>query len=240
MKSTRERRRSRTEAQPERIHRADFENPRAGSGAQPLGRFSQLHQSIGNQGVQRMLQRKAGKTGEAVAVAGGPQQPQHADTSTLTQPTQTLGQNTGAAQPQPFTAVFSIAMHGSRAHSVCSIPETPGCFVKWSKWRLIDADGRPVMGKLTVGEHFTKVSGPDDIFKRLKEQSSTAENGFFDDCYGICVPADAPPFVLEVEQNHIVNGQVISKNLITYSSSGISLRVCQRSARGFGPPCRRF
>jgi hypothetical protein len=217
---------------------AGFDTPRPTSGAQqPLARFSQLQHSIGNQGVQRMLQRKGG---EPVAISGGPQQPQPAATSTQTQPAQAPPQAPAAAQPQPFTAVFSIAMHGSRAHGVCNIPEQPGCFVKWAKWRLIDATGAPVMGNVTVSERFTKISGPDSIFSKLKPQSNTSDKGFFDDCYGICVPAGTDAFVLEVEQNHIVDGQVISKNLVTYSSSGISLRVCHRSAKGFGPPCRRF
>jgi hypothetical protein len=234
MRATREQRGHKPQAQNERTQGARAPSPpEVRQGAQNLGRLSQLQQSIGNQGVQRMLRPKS----DPLLVSGGPQRPQ--EISTQTQPTQTPGQ-TATGHPQPFTAVFNIAMHGPRAHAVCNIPETPGCFVKWSKWRLIDANGRPVMDKVTVSEHFTKISGPDDIFKRLKEQSNIAENGFFDDCYGICVPPDTPPFVLEVEQNHIVNGRVISKNLVTYSSSGISLRVCQRSARGFGPPCRRF
>jgi len=205
-----------------------------------LARFSQLQHSIGNQGVQRMMQRKSGTPGEPMAISGGPQQPQPAATSTQTPPAQAPAQAPGAAQPQPFTALFSIAMHGSRAHSVCKIPEQPGCFVKWTKWRLIDAAGKPVMGNVTVSEQFKKISGPDNIFNKLTPQSNTSDKGFFDDCYGICVPAGTDAFVLEVEQNHLVDGQVISKNLVTYSSSGISLRVCQRSAKGFGPPCRRF
>jgi hypothetical protein len=145
-----------------------------------------------------------------------------------------------AAQPKPFTAIFSIAQGSSRAHTVCNIPEIPGCVVKWTKWRLVDAKGAPVMGQVTVSEQFTKVSGPDDVYNKLKPQSSTSDKGFFDDCFGLCVPDGFAAFTLEVEQNHLVDGQVVSKNLITYSPSGISLRSCQRNEKGFGPPCRRY
>jgi hypothetical protein len=208
-------------------------------GDSPRFSVQQLQRTIGNQGVQRLLQRYAmASSNNDVAVLGQPQQP-------TTQPQGQQVGNPPATQPQSgqlqrYTAFFSIAQSSSRAHAVCNIPETPGCVAKWSKWQLYDASGALVMTPVTVSEQFTKKSGPDDVFNKLKPQSNTTDKGFFDDCYGLCVPDGTPPFVLEVQQNHIVNSQIASQNFITYSPSGISLRVCRRTAQGFGPPCQRF
>jgi hypothetical protein len=209
-----------------------------------------LQKSIGNQGVLRLLRRSAAAHNPGISVVGGPQAPQQMDARSAqtqpisntpqTQPTQQVPGPGQTAQPMPYTAIFSLAQHGARAHQVCRLPDTPNCVVSWSKWRLIDATGAAVMPPTIVNEKFIKISGPDDVFNKLKEQSNTTEKGFFDDCYGLCVPDGYPAFTLEVRQNHIVNGQIASQNLLTYSPSGVMIRVCQRGPNGFGPPCRRF
>jgi hypothetical protein len=211
----------------------------------------QLQGQIGNRALLRMLdQRNSG-----IAVKGAPMSPDAMDeTPSATQPDSTQAQTsevapggggatpTTSTQPLPFTAMFSIAQHSGRAHAVCGLPDTPNCVVTWAKWRLNDATGAPVMDPTAVDEQFTKISGPDDIFALLVKQkkSVVTEKGNFDDCYGLCVPDGYPPFLLEVQQNYTVDGKIVSQSLLSYSPTGVLLRVCQRGPNGFGPPCRRF
>jgi len=209
---------------------------------------------FGNQGVLRMLQRQeTGAPGRGVSIVGGPQADQQAGKApTQTQPDPspvqtgpTVAGQTGPQTPpaaQPYTAMFSMAQHGPRAHQACKLPDTPNCVVTWAKWRLVAPNGGPAP-KVTVEEQFTKISGPDNVFNLLKAQANTFttdNGGFFDDCYGLCVPDGTPPFTLQVEQNYKVNGLIASQTFLTYSSSGVMMRVCQRGPNGFGPPCRRY
>lgn len=210
--------------------------------------------SIGNQSILRQLRRQ---TASAVSITGAPQSGQPVDAGITQQqpiqqqiqqqPTQQQpGQNPAptTSQPMPYTAVFSIAQHGSRAKTGCGLPDTPNCVVSAANWRLIDKAGAPVAGTVTLSEQFTKESGPDDIFQKLNAQKNsavTSQNGAFGDCYGLCVPDGTPSFSLQVLQNYLVNGQIAAKNHITYSPTGVMLRVCQREADGtFGDRCRRF
>jgi hypothetical protein len=210
-------------------------------------RASHLQQSIGNQGVLRLLRQPDSPSG--VAIHGAPKA---ADTGAAgqqptQQPVQQLpGSNAVQAtgQPMPYTALFLIAQHSSAAHQACGLPDTPNCVVSAANWRLIDKAGAPVTGKVTLSEQFTKESGPDDVFQKLDAQKNTAvtsQNGAFSDCYGLCVPDGTPSFSLRVLQNYLVDGQIAAKNHITYSPTGVMLSVCQREADGtFGDRCRRF
>jgi hypothetical protein len=210
-------------------------------------RARDLQHSIGNQGVLRLLRRQAnGGASSGVTIRGltqpekpaGSVAPQQAGPSPTQNPAQT------ATLPMPYTAVFSIAQHSSAAHQACGLPDTPNCVVSAANWRLIDRSGAAVMSKVNLTEQFTKESGPDDVFKKLdaqKNSSVTSDRGAFSDCYGLCVPDGTPSFSLQVLQNYLVDGQIAAKNHITYSPSGVMLRVCQREANGtFGDRCRRF
>jgi hypothetical protein len=213
-------------------------------------RLHHLHRSIGNQAVLRLLRRQAETCAGGVAICGAPQHAEAAPAQAAPQaPSQAAPQPgqpaaPAAPQPQPFTAMFSIAQHGSRAHQVCGLPDTPNCVVSWAKWRLVDATGAPVMGKVAVQEKFTKISGPDDVFQKLdaqKTQSVTSDSGSFDDCYGLCVPDGTPAFSLQVQQNYLVDGKIAAQNILSYSPAGVMIRVCQREPNGsFGTHCRRF
>ncbi len=183
---------------------------------------------------------------QAPEAASAPDQPMQAAAPAVAQGSPQPGPpaTPPTSQPKPYTANFSIAAHGSKAHQVCGLPDTPNCVVSWAKWRLVDATGAPVTGKVAVQETFTKISGPDDIFQKLtaqQNQLTTDNSGAFDDCYGLCVPEGTPAFSLQVQQNYLVDGQIAAQNLINYSPSGVLLRVCQREAGGnFGTHCRRF
>src|SRR5208283_949303 len=212
-------------------------------------RARHLQHSIGNQGVLRLLRRHAdGAANSGVAILGGlqPEQPTGAAQQQAAQsqpgqtgqsPTQNPAQNPvpAAKQPMPYTAIFNLAQHGPRARQACGLPDTPNCVVSAANWRLVDNSGAAVMGTVNLAETFTKESGPDDVFKKLdaqKNSSVTSNQGVFGDCYGLCVPDGTPAFTLQVQQNYLVDGQIAAKNHITYSPSGVMIRVCQREANG--------
>jgi hypothetical protein len=205
--------------------------------------------STGNQGMLRLLRRQAASAAShGVSITGAPQQ---ADAGAVTQqqPTQQPAQQpvqqpAPPAQPMPYTAIFSIAQHGSKAKTACGLPDSPSCVVSAANWRLIDKSGAPVTGTVTLSEQFTKISGPDDVYQKLIAQQNThivSQNGAFGDCYGLCVPDGTPPFSLQVLQNYLVNGQIASKTYISYSPTSVMLRICQRESNGaFGDRCRRY
>jgi hypothetical protein len=223
-------------------------------------RARDLQRSLGNQGVLRLLRSQADAASSGVSIRGAPQpqedkpaggtaqqQPAQTQPGQAGQsPTQNPVQNPAPAAKQnmPYTAVFNIAQHSSKAHQACGLPDTPNCVVSMAKWRLIDSTGAAVMSKVDLSETFKKESGPDDVFKKLDAQKNsvvTSDKGAFDDCYGLCVPDGTPPFSLQVLQNYLVDGQIAAQNHITYSPTGVMLRVCQREANGtFGDRCRRY
>jgi hypothetical protein len=223
--------------------------------------------ATGNQGMLRLLRsQSAASLSNGVSIVGAPpqvdagsvtqqptqlpmQQPDagtvaQPDAGTVAQPMQQPTQPAPPSRPTPYTAVFSIAQHGSRAKTGCGLPDTPNCVVSAANWNLIDKNGARVAGNVTLSEQFTKESGPDDVYQKLVAQANSSvisQNGAFGDCYGLCVPDGTPSFSLQVLQNYLVNGQIASKTHISYSPTGVMLRVCQREADGtFGDRCRRF
>lgn len=79
---------------------------------------------------------------------------------------------------------------------------------------------------LTVGEQFSVLDDPYNVFAALKPVSAPLTNGRFDDCYSLFTDKPLPAdFVLQIEQNHLINGQIISKVRVTYTPTGV--RVCQ-------------
>ena len=208
-----------------------------------------IRRSIGNRGILRRLTAPSASSGVSIMGApqpdagGAQQQPTQQQTQ---QPGQTPGQNPTPAstQPTPYTAVFSMTKHSSKAKTDCGLPDSPNCVVSAADWHLIDKAGYPVAGTVTLSEKFTKENGPDVVFQKLVAQQNstvTSQNGAFSDCYGLCVPDGTPSFSLQVLQNYLVGGEIASQTHITYTPSGVMLRVCQREADGsFGNRCRRY
>ena len=58
----------------------------------------------------------------------------------------------------------------------------------------------------------------------------TDSNGMFDDCYALFSPDPLPvEFRLQVIQNHLYQGAIISKNMVTYSAgNNVDVRHCHR------------
>jgi hypothetical protein len=88
-------------------------------------------------------------------------------------------------------------------------------------------------GGVTIGERFNALEDPYSLAGKLTpNQMLTDASGMFDDCYSLYSPNALPPdFVLKVEQNHLHQGQVISKNIVTYrAGQNVDVRHCRRAA----------
>ncbi len=119
----------------------------------------------------------------------------------------------------PVTAIFLSTVAG---------PQKAGCLVAQGKFgasKLAEyrVAGAAAGASMTISETFKAVDDPYNAIGLLQPANYTATNGIFDDCYLIessnPLPAD---FVLTVEQNHFFNGQIISKNRITYRTNSVS------------------
>jgi hypothetical protein len=126
----------------------------------------------------------------------------------------------------PVTAVFSSTIAGGQKAN-CLVPDKQ--FGAATLARFVLRGLKPGAGSQTINEQFKKIEDKSDVFKLLKPNSYTTSGNIFDDCYLLAskekLPAD---FVLKVEQNHLLNGQIISKNIITYTPDRISIRPCKR------------
>jgi len=164
-----------------------------------------------------------------LAITGSPEEPTEMPPTKLTGPT--------SVQPHPFTAIFLMAKSSS---SSCYVPKGNYGATKHAKYRIVDATGKPVRKRKTVKERFSKEDGPDEVFKRLKPNVYEATEGYFDDCYRLYSPEKPPYFRLKVEQNHMIDGEIISKNRITYTPSNILVCVFARKGKGFGTRCKLY
>jgi hypothetical protein len=137
----------------------------------------------------------------------------------------------------PFTAKFIMASGITKG---CRVPKGHHGVAKVAKFRIVDAKGKFVKENLNIKEKFKKIDGPDEIFKKLVPNNYKATNSYFDDCYRIFSPKALPFFTLKVEQNHLRDGEVISKNHIIFSPSNILICVFPRVGNGFGSKCKLF
>jgi hypothetical protein len=133
---------------------------------------------------------------------------------TLEQPEEMVG--TAAC---PITAIFLSTVAG---------PQKAGCLVAQgmfgaSKLAHFRIAGATPGASLTISEKFTAVDDPYNAIGLIQPATYTATNGTFDDCYKLESKNQLPSdFVLKVEQNHLFNGQIISKNHITYRADSVS------------------
>jgi len=119
----------------------------------------------------------------------------------------------------PITAIFLSTVAG---------PQKAGCLVAQgmfgaSKLAQFRIAGATAGASMTVSEKFTAVDDPYNAIGLIQPATYTATNGIFDDCYKLesknPLPSD---FILKVEQNHLFNGQIISKNHITYRANSVA------------------
>lgn len=205
-----------------------------------------LQNAYGNQAILRMLDgfssRFQGRLADAqgtrvssqIRVTGAGQD---AGVQPAVPPAKAPAAPVSPAPPHPFTAFLTLSRVSD---PTCSIP--PGQFgaAKVGSYRLVDANGQAVTSKVTITEQFTKLDGPDEIYKLLSPNTYDATKGAFDDCYSMHSHDELPDFRLKVEQNHLVGGEIISKNHITYSPLGITICAFSRKAQGWSDNCKRF
>jgi hypothetical protein len=97
-------------------------------------------------------------------------------------------------------------------------------------------------GSSTVTEQFKPLKDNYGVFGLLTPNTYTTSGNIFDDCYILASTKPLPSDLeLEVEQNHLLNGQIISKNIITYTPGRVSIRSCKRQPGScdFASVCRR-
>ena len=132
---------------------------------------------------------------------------------------------TQSAATCPVTAVFSHIVVGAQKAG-CQVPAGQNGASKLAHFRLTGVQGTR---SVTITEQFKALDDPYSAIGLLKPNSYAATNAEFDDCYILASPKPLPSdFVLKVEQNHLYNGQVISKNQITYTPNNITFRACKR------------
>lgn len=135
-----------------------------------------------------------------------------------------------SSNPHPFTAAAFEAATGSQT---CSVPPGLSGVTKVVRFRISDFHGQEVQGNPSVAEQFRLLEGPQDLLRKVEAQARDrairSERGFFNDCYRLYGPRPLPDdFRLRVEQNHLVDGEIISKNHILYTSRNILVDVFPR------------
>jgi hypothetical protein len=136
-------------------------------------------------------------------------------------PAQTPAPPAPTASGCPYTAELMGFVLGEAKQS-CKVPAGYFGASRLAQFRV---RGAPEKGSLTIGEQFTALDDPYGVVSKLKPNSYTTTNGRFDDCYSLYSKSALPEdFILKVEQNHLINGQIISKNEIIYRAD--SIRAC--------------
>ena len=182
------------------------------------------HEQPGNQAMLGRLRSNASRLAASVSLRAEPIAPQAA----------TGGNPAGIDAPQPapqpvppgnapvqaggnadcpVTAVFSSTLAGQEKAG-CQIPAGTHGSSRLTRWRL---SGDVPSGTATITEQFTAIDDPYNLIGAIQKGTYTTSNGLFDDCYSLAAKDPLPPdFVLKAEQNHLLNGKVISKNEVTF------------------------
>ena len=139
----------------------------------------------------------------------------------------------------PVTAMFSSTVAGGEKAN-CRVPENQ--FGASTLARFVLKGVAEGAGSQTINEKFTKLEDNYGVFGLLKPNTYTTSGNIFDDCYMLASTKPLPSdLVLKVEQNHLLNGQIISKNIITFTPGNVSIRACKRvkGSCDFQTVCRR-
>ena len=139
----------------------------------------------------------------------------------------------------PITAVFSSTLAGQEK-ATCQLAQNQ--FGAATLARFVLHGVQPGAGSSTVTEQFKSLKDNYGVFGLLTPNTYTTSGNIFDDCYILASTKPLPSDLeLEVEQNHLLSGQIISKNIITYTPGRVSIRSCKRQAAScdFATVCRR-
>lgn len=217
--------------------------------SQPGDTYEQEAHRVANEVMQSTPQFDSAMS--SVTVTGALVQRQGADESSVS--SLAPDENGGKAMPDetdseplagnaacPVTAVFLSNVAGAGKVN-CQVPQGQSGAARLAQYIVRGTDAIP-QGGLTIGEQFEKIEDPYSIFDKLKRVAATTDSsGKFDDCYILASESTLPTdFVLKVAQNHLYNGQAISKNIVTYSASGVGVRHCKRKPDScdFSDVCR--
>ncbi len=162
--------------------------------------------------------------------------PQESETGTPT----TSGGSPTTSYTHPFTA---IALEARMATEECQVPEGEYGASKVVRFGIRDFNGQRVSNNFTVDEQFRHIGGNRAVYQRLTRRSKQAVQGLFNDCYRLFQPFQWPSdFRLEIEQNHLVDSEIISRNHITFTPTNISVCVFPRPLgnHNFESRCRRY
>jgi len=139
----------------------------------------------------------------------------------------------------PITAVFSSTLAGQEK-STCRLSANQ--FGAATLARFVLHGVQSGAGSSTVTEQFKSLRDNYGVFGLLTPNTYTTSGNIFDDCYILASTKPLPSDLeLEVEQNHLLNGQIISKNIIIYTPGRVSIRSCKRlpGSCDFASVCRR-
>jgi hypothetical protein len=186
----------------------------------------------GNQAMLRRLHASSSSALSGLSLGAAPVAPQSAAPNTPADiaapqpapqpvtPKDAPAQTNGSADC-PVTAVFVSTLAGPEKAG-CQIPAGAFGSSRLTRWRLM---GDLPAGSATITEQFTPIEDPYNLIGAIQKGTYTTSNGLFDDCYSLAAKKALPPdFVLKVEQNHLLNGKIISKNEITFEAGGV--RFC--------------
>ena len=131
-------------------------------------------------------------------------------------------QQTGGRSACPVTAFF-LSMVAGPQKANCLVAAGKFGAARLAEFRVVGAQTAPG-GGVTVTEQFTPLDDPCGLKDLLQPATFTTDStGKFDDCFRLQSDHPLPPdCVLKVEQNHLVNGQIVSRNQITFGSSSVS------------------
>jgi len=156
---------------------------------------------------------------------------------TVVEPSESPVQTGGANCP--ITAVFSSTLAGQEKAN-CRVPQNQFGAATLARFTLQGM--QPGSGSVTVGEQFKSLKDNYSVFGLLQPNTYTTSGSIFDDCYRLASTKPLPSDLeLQVEQNHLLKGQIISKNIITFTPDRVSIRACKRLAGScdFASVCRR-
>ncbi len=155
-------------------------------------------------------------------------------------------ENEGGAEPLagnsgcPVNAEFLSNVAGA-GKAGCQVPDGQSGASRLAQYIVRGVSPIP-SGGLSIGERFTALEDPYNAVGLLNTVTATTDaSGKFDDCYILASKSALPPdFVLKVAQNHLYNGQAISRNVITYTPGNVGVRHCRRKPGScdFNEVCR--
>ena len=130
----------------------------------------------------------------------------------------------------PVNAVFLSNVAGANSKVNCQVLSGEYGAARLAQYR-VNGLASISAGGITISEQFTAVEDPCSIAGKLKPNTMVADsNSMFNDYYSRYSSDPLPTdFRLQVMQNHLYQGAIISKNMVTYNAgNNADVRHCHR------------